>query len=216
MCAPAEGNSSKPDARVQQLVSSLSPDNFVVNNSVLHTAHSIFKRWRSKFRSDELFLEIKFVLDRFCQPFLQIFQRVDELLSSPTALPAPSDPKTLARSLLLCLQLFFDLNSQDIPEFFEDNQAAFMALLHKYLTWDRPELRSSEDDEEAGDLEKIKASICEIVELYSQRYQDVFPQMDQFVETVWKMVTALSSAQKYDIVSSLERLITALDTRTAR
>lgn len=195
----------------------MSQDNFVVNNAVLSTAHSIFKRWRSKFRSDALFLEIKYVLDRFCQPYLAVFQRVDQLLSQPAALPAPSDPKTLAKSLLLCLQLFFDLNCQDIPEFFEDNQQPFMDLLHKYLTWSRPELQTEapaddedDDDAEAGELEKIRASICEIVELYSQQYQDVFPQMDMFVETVWTMVTSLGQSRRYDLVSGGGRPLSGL------
>lgn len=76
---------------------------------------------------------------------------------------------------------------------------AFMTLLHKYLTWQMP-AKTDDDDDEAGEWEKIRASICEIVELYSQRYQDVFPQMDQFVETVWTMVTSLGPGQKYDIV----------------
>lgn len=128
-------------------------------------------------------------------------QRTDELLSSPTALPSPCDPITLSRTLLLLLQLFYDLNSQDLPEFFEDNIEPFMALLHKYLTWTRPELVSDdEDDEEAGPLEKIRASICEIAELYTQRYLDAFTMMEKFVETTWTLVTSLGSSVKYDIV----------------
>jgi exportin-2 (importin alpha re-exporter) len=130
-------------------------------------------------------------------------QRTDELLSSPTALPSPADPKTLSKTLLLLLQVFYDLNSQDLPEFFEDNVEPIMALLHKYLTWTRPELTTPDDDdeEEAGPLEKIRASICEIAELYTQRYLDAFPMIDKFVETTWTLVTGLGSSVKYDIVS---------------
>ena len=80
-----------------------------------------------------------------------------------------------------------------------------MALLHKYLTWTRPELvvQDDENDEEgeAGPLEKIRASICEIAELYTQRYLEVFSMMEQFVETTWTLVTGLGSSTKYDIVS---------------
>jgi len=79
-----------------------------------------------------------------------------------------------------------------------------MALLHKYLTWTRPELvtpDNDDDEEEAGPLEKIRASICEIAELYTQRYLDAFPMMDKFVETTWTLVTGLGSSVKYDIVS---------------
>ncbi|KAK9897295.1 putative importin-alpha export receptor [Cystobasidium minutum MCA 4210] len=192
---------------VNQLISNFSTDNFIVNNAVLQTAHAIFRRWRSQFRSDELFTEIKHVLDSFCEPYMSLFKRTDELLSSPTALPSPADPQTLARTLLLLLQIFYDLNSQDIPEFFEDNVEACMTLLHKYLTWSRPELvtqDNADDDEEgeAGPLEKIRASICEIAELYTQRYLEVFPMMEQFVETTWTLVTGLGSSTKYDILVS--------------
>lgn len=135
----------------------------------------------------------------------QFLQRTDELLSSPNALPSPADPQTLSRTLLLLLQLYYDLNSQDLPEYFEDNIEPCMALLHKYLTWTRPELvvQDDENDEEgeAGPLEKIRASICEIAELYTQRYLEVFSMMEQFVETTWTLVTGLGSSTKYDIVS---------------
>lgn len=80
-----------------------------------------------------------------------------------------------------------------------------MALLHKYLTWSRPELVTPDDENdeegEAGPLEKIRASICEIAELYTQRYLEVFSMMEQFVETTWTLVTGLGSSTKYDIVS---------------
>jgi exportin-2 (importin alpha re-exporter) len=41
---------------------------------MLQIAHSVFKRWRPKFRTDELFSEIKYVLELFCQPYLALFQ----------------------------------------------------------------------------------------------------------------------------------------------
>ena len=52
----------------------MTPDNAAVNNGVLQVAHSIFKRWRPLFRSDELFTEINHVLDKFCTPFLKLLQ----------------------------------------------------------------------------------------------------------------------------------------------
>ena len=43
--------------------------------------------------------------------------------------------KVLFQSLLLMCKIYFSLNSQDIPEFFEDNQAQFMPLFLKYLAY---------------------------------------------------------------------------------
>lgn len=80
-----------------------------------------------------------------------------------------------------------------------------MPLIHKFLTFSHPALQSpaDEDDEdaEAGELEKIKATICEIAEMYSHRYTEEFTMMGDFVATVWAMVISLSPSRKYDAVS---------------
>jgi hypothetical protein len=58
---------------LQSLINKLSTTDYQVNNGVLQTAHSIFKPWRSQFRTDSLFIEIKYVLDKFCDPYKQLF-----------------------------------------------------------------------------------------------------------------------------------------------
>lgn len=60
--------------RVQDLVSRLTPDDARTNNGVLQVAHSIFKRWRPLYRSDELFTEINHVLSKFGEPFVQLLR----------------------------------------------------------------------------------------------------------------------------------------------
>ncbi|KAM0791591.1 hypothetical protein ACM66B_006034 [Microbotryomycetes sp. NB124-2] len=194
---------------IDQLVQSLSPSDFVVNNAVLQTAHSIFRRWRSEFRTDELFLEIKFVLERFCEPYLALFQQTDTLFSAADI--TPQQHAVVQKTILLLLQLYHDLNAQDLPEFFEDRLAQFMNLLLKYLDYTPPaHIQSStgaddEEDEEETDLEKIKAEVCEIAELYSLRYLDAFGEggfLGPFVERTWGLLTKLGSGVKYDTLVS--------------
>ncbi|KAA1099332.1 importin-alpha export receptor [Puccinia graminis f. sp. tritici] len=110
------------------------------------------------------------------------------------------------------IQIYYDLNCQDIPEYFEDHLEEFMNLLHKYLTWEIPYLASArqedaddEEEGEAGELEKIRAGICEVVELYSLRYLDVFPMMDVFVKTCWDMLTRLGRQQRFRYCESQQR-----------
>jgi exportin-2 (importin alpha re-exporter) len=131
-------------------------------------------------------------------------QRTDEVLSSPNP-PAPVP--VVAHTLYLLLEVFYDFNSQDLPEFFEDNIETFMSFLHKYLTWSHPALVQGvdEDDEEEGELERIRGTICEISDIYSQRYTEEFRMMGAFVETVWSMVTGLGQGRKYDSVSEREQ-----------
>lgn len=59
---------------LQDIVGRFNPADLVTTNAMLQIAHSVFKRWRPKFRTDELFSEIKYVLDIFCQPYLALFQ----------------------------------------------------------------------------------------------------------------------------------------------
>lgn len=46
-------------------------------------------------------------------------------------------------SLLLVSKIFYDLNSQEIPEFFEDNIKVWMPNFHTLLTTDVPLLKTS-------------------------------------------------------------------------
>ena len=56
------------------------------------------------------------------------------------------------------------------------------------------------DDEETGIIEKTKTSICEIIDLYAKRYEEVFPKLPQFVETIWELLTHYGLEPKYDLV----------------
>ncbi|KAK9453824.1 Cse1-domain-containing protein [Dipodascopsis uninucleata] len=185
---------------IDDLVSRLSPTDIVVNNGVLQVAHSIFKRWRPLYRSDALFLEIKLVLDKFCVPFMTLFQTTDKLITDNQNNKAALGP--LFQSLLLIIKIFFDLNCQDIPEFFEDNLSTLMGLVHKYLEYKNPILDTDEDDE-SGPQELVKAAICELIQLYSQRYEDVFgPLLQNFIQTTWTLLTSTGAEPKYDLLIS--------------
>ncbi|CAB4421528.1 unnamed protein product [Rhizophagus irregularis] len=59
---------------ISQLTSKFSSGDFARNNAVLQTAHSIFKRYKSEFRTDPLYNEINFVLDQFVHPYWQLLQ----------------------------------------------------------------------------------------------------------------------------------------------
>lgn len=46
--------------------------------AALYVVHVLFKRWRNKFRSDGLFLEIKYSLGLFCQVYLDICKQASD------------------------------------------------------------------------------------------------------------------------------------------
>ncbi|KAI8977279.1 Cse1-domain-containing protein [Mycotypha africana] len=178
-----------------ELISKLSPTDYRVNNGILSTAHSIFKKWRSQFRSDDLFIVIKYVLDLFCEPYKQLFEITDKLIQENNNNAQALN--VLARSLNLLIKIYYDLNCQDLPEFFEDRLQEFSNYLQKYLVYHNP-LLATDDEEEEGPLEQIKTSICDVLELYASHYSSDFPQLESFVPIVINLLTSATGEAKYD------------------
>lgn len=140
---PAKWPSLLPEL-VEKLRSATDP---VIINGVLQTANSIFKRFRFQFKSDELFGELKYVLNLFCEPLLEFVQRMGQLIA------ASAKDASALRALFPCLRLacriFYSLNFQDLPEFFEDHMKEWMDQFHLYLTYDNPLLDESDPDKES-------------------------------------------------------------------
>ncbi|KIS69121.1 putative importin-alpha export receptor [Mycosarcoma maydis] len=165
---------------------------------ILRTAHSIFYRWRSAFRTDSLYSEINYVLAKFALPHLELLKRTDQRLldpATPTAYLA-----VLGDTMNMALQVFYDLSSQDLPPQFEDNMDPIMQILARWISQSPPELDS--DPDEPCSLQHIRSTICEIAELYAKRYLDAFSQLPVFVQAIWQMLGTCTLSQKYDTLVS--------------
>lgn len=119
---------------IDEIVEKFKTGNFDYINGVLQTAHSLFKRYRHEFKSQKLWEEIKYVLDRICQPITELLTvtlgLTDIHANDKNAL------KIIYNCLLLMCKIFYSLNSQDLPEFFEDNMVTWMNAFLKLLTTD--------------------------------------------------------------------------------
>lgn len=203
---------------IQDLVSRLTPDNAKVNNGVLEVAHSIFRRWRPLFASDELYTEINHVLSKFGEPFVKLLivrylqprkiTNTDSLIHQTTdqQIDANKDNKDALKQhvevMNLLVKLFYDLSCQDLPPIFEDNLASVTGLLHKYLTYENP-LLATDDESESGPLEFVKAGICEVMTLYMQKYEDAFGELCKpFITSTWSLLTTIGPETKFDILVS--------------
>lgn len=126
---------------INEMVEKFATGDFNVINGVLQTAHSIFKRYRFEFKSQKLWEEIKLVLDTFAKPLTELLVATMGLAktheSNPVAL------KVIYSSLGLMAKVFYSLNSQDLPEFFEDNMQTWMNAYHELLIQDVPCLATS-------------------------------------------------------------------------
>ncbi|GFO03315.1 exportin-2-like [Plakobranchus ocellatus] len=182
-----------------EMISKFQSGDFNVINGVLRTAHSIFKRYRHEFKSQELWEEIKFVLENFASTLTELFKATMGLATTHA-----NDPKALKvifSSILLICKIFYSLNFQDLPEHFEDNMDVWMEHFLHLLRADNKLLQT--DDDEAGLLEQVKSQICDNVGLYAQKYDEEFStHLPNFVKAIWELLVTTGPSVKYDLLVS--------------
>ncbi|XP_074106561.1 chromosome segregation 1 [Cotesia typhae] len=196
---------------IDQMVEKFNTGDFHIINGVLHTAHSLFKRYRYEFKSQSLWTEIKFVLDKFAKPLTDLFLATMNL----TEIHANNTEalKVIYNSLTILSKVFYSLNFQDLPEFFEDNMDTWMSNFHRLLTVSVPALQT-DDHEEPGVIEQLKSQVCDNIVLYAQKYDEEFQKyVPQFLEAIWKLLYETGQQAKNDtlVSNSLQFLVTVAD-----
>ncbi|KAK5647359.1 hypothetical protein RI129_002251 [Pyrocoelia pectoralis] len=185
---------------ISQMVEKFSTGDFHVINGILRTAHSLFKKYRYEFKSNELFAEIKFVLEKLAQPLTDLLSATMHL--AQVHAEDVNALKVIYSSLVLVCKVFYSLNFQDLPEFFEDNMETWMKYFHTLLTTEVKSLRTG-DDEEAGIMEQLKSQVCDNVALYAQKYDEEFqPYLSQFVTDIWSLLVSTGLQPKFDLLVS--------------
>lgn len=185
---------------MDEMIEKFQTGDFHMINGVLKTAHSLFKRYRYEFKSQTLWEEIKFVLDKISKPLTDLLLATLNLASQHAG--NEQALKVIYGSLELMCKVFNSLNSQDLPEFFEDNMETWMTAFHTLLVTDVPCLKTG-DDEEAGIMEMLRSQICDNISLYAQKYDEEFgPYMPKFVTAVWELLVNTGQQSKYDALVS--------------
>jgi len=184
---------------VPDMVQRFATGDFHIINGVLQTAHSIFEKYSVEFKSQKLWEEIKFVLDNFAKPLTELFIQTIDLAAQHAN---NKDALTVIfGSLSIIAKIFYCLNYQDLPEFFEDNMSTWMPRFHELLTLSNPLLVT--DDDEPGVMEELRSQICDNIGLYAHKYEEEFqPFMSQFVTAVWNLLLATGAESKYDLLVS--------------
>uniref|UniRef100_A0A1I8F801 Cse1 domain-containing protein n=1 Tax=Macrostomum lignano TaxID=282301 RepID=A0A1I8F801_9PLAT len=140
---------------------------------------SLFRRYRYESRSDRLWLEIKYVLQNFAQPLTDLFLAAMDYAAAQASASNKDGLQTVCGCLLLICKIFYSLNYQDIPEFFEDNMPKWMPRLRELLAAAQP---------------AIGSQICEIVSLYACKYDEEFaPYLPDFVKDLGNAIKFLAS-----------------------
>ncbi|KAH9023317.1 Cse1-domain-containing protein [Lactarius hengduanensis] len=173
---------------IDQLVQSLSSSDMNINLGVLETAHSIFREWRSRARSDAFWSIIKLVHTKFLVPYFQLFElTIKSLLATPDTL--------LAQTMAVLIDLYYDLTCQDLAPEFEDRHETFFAegtgYFMQLMAWDPPQLQTDSDEATPSLPSRVRTGVIEIAELYVKLYPEMLGRSRSvavFVKAVWELV----------------------------
>ena len=185
---------------IPELVGQFSQSDQNVLQGALRTASSIFKPYRNQYKSNELYRELKYVLDNFVgtsqgsKPFLDLFKRQCALVEGT------QDPIALdlaLQNLYIILRIYFSLHSQELPEVFEDTMQDWMGAFHKFLNYENAAVVSKNDEESS--LDRVKAAICENVNVYIEKNEEEFqPYLQTFATDIWGLLLKVGAAANKD------------------
>ncbi|XP_035539805.1 exportin-2-like [Juglans regia] len=168
-------------------------------NGILGTANSIFKKFRYQYKTNDLLLDLKYCLDNFAAPLLEIFLKTGALVDAAANSGAPASTlKPLFESQKLCCRIFYSLNFQELPEFFEDHMKEWMTEFKKYLTINYPVLESSGVDGLAL-VDELRAVVCENINLYMEKNEEEFQgYLNDFALAIWSLLGNVTQSSSRD------------------
>lgn len=182
--------------------------------STLYTLDDLCKKYRYEVKSNRLWQELVIVLQAIAAPLTDLFAKMIECIPNKD-LMSETECRSWIEVTTLITKCFHSLCSQDLPEYFEDHLNTwingFMALLRLQI----PQMDAASIDSEANILDKLKCCICEIITLYSQRYEEeVMPFMmpsdkssathekvEQeywLIECIWQLLVSIDEKARYD------------------
>lgn len=189
----------------------------------LETLEALVERYRHETRSDPLFQEILLVLQATQSLLLRLFQRLCMFWRSGSN-PLETATATLVLSAMQHItEIFYSLNYQDLPEFFEDHMAEWMSEFGWILQADQalsdapmtaglsaPAASSaagaaynldSDDEAEPAPLDTLQARIIECLILYAEKYEEEFRSLlPNFLTTICVLLVHRGLRSRYDSV----------------
>ncbi|KAJ0982137.1 hypothetical protein J5N97_010392 [Dioscorea zingiberensis] len=193
------------------IVSSLhSSADYSAINGILSAANSIFLKFRHSFDTSELRLTLKYCLEHFAAPLLEIFLKTSSLISNTLSSNGPAESlRALFESQRLCCEIFHSLNAIELPEFFEDHMREWMTEFRVYLTTTYPAAVETN-----GSADALRAVVCENLQLYMEKNEEEFKDyLKDFASAVWNLlITPATSPFRDQLTITAIRFLTTVTT----
>jgi exportin-2 (importin alpha re-exporter) len=179
-----------------------------VLNGLLKTANSIFKAFRYVERSDDLYKVIIYTLGHIAEPISLLFFKIcEELKTSGSTDPIRNDARL--ESLRLICRIFYSLNYQDLPEYYEDNMRPWMEEFGHFLTFTD---RGSDPDESPNGMDKLQSAIIAVLDLYASRDEEPFQEyLPSFTKLVWELLNGRKPRHDTLTVASIQFLSSLIE-----
>ncbi|CAL4944019.1 unnamed protein product [Urochloa decumbens] len=186
---PARWESLLPSI-VSSLGTAVNAGDVAATNSLLAAAASLFNRFRNAFDNNALRLDLKYCLEIFAAPLLEVFLFASRRLQAAATTANPLELRPVFECLRLCCEIFYSLNSIDLPEFFEDNMHQWMSEFRAFLTTSYPPPVEAD-----GAPDALRAAVCDNLQLYMEKYEEEFrAYLKEFVEAVWGLLMAQTAS----------------------
>ncbi|KAJ5070245.1 exportin-2 [Anaeramoeba ignava] len=181
---------------VPELLQKLATKDFSTINGILSILIPIIKHFRYEEPSDELFLEIKYVLENLQQPLLDLAQEISNHFDT-TDNNDIGYVNMMLSSLIKISKIFYSLCVQVLPEFFEDNMKPWMEIFHKFLNYENSSIISQTDD--PTNIEKLQTNIIQNINLYVTKYTTEFDEfIKNFLTDTWTLLLKTTQDMRYD------------------
>ncbi|KAM7274872.1 hypothetical protein ACFE04_016738 [Oxalis oulophora] len=186
-------------------------NDYVSINGILGTANTIFKKFRYLYPNNDMVVDLKTCLTQFAAPLLEIFLKTAALIDSTanTGAAVAANLRPLFESQRLCCRIFYSLNFQVLPEYFEDHMKEWMTEFGKYLSTSYPLLEGNGDGLTLVD--DLRAAVCENISLYMKMNEEEFkPYLKDFAQAVWSLLVIVSQSLTRDrlAISGIQFLTT--------
>lgn len=184
-----------------ELVQRFSSTDPAVVVGVLKTANSIFKSFRDVARCDDLYRTILHSLGHIQEPLLKLFQQIHQEIVALVNDPVQLKPRFEA--LRLICRIFYSLNYQDLPEYFEDHMKEWMEGFGFYLQYQNPALVDPDEETEPSVIDKVQGAIIQNLSLYTSKDEEEFtPYLPHFTKLVWGLLMQVSAMPKHDTLAT--------------
>ena len=134
-------------------------------------------------------------MTQFAEPMLKLFEGIVGAVQSTSS---PTDLKMMFTCINLLLEIYYSLNWVDIPEYFEEHIEQYSKIFSFILDYENSALDNNLD-EEPGLLEEAKKLVCQSINIYAEKYDEIFlPYVEKFATCVWQLLSKLDLRIKFD------------------